>query len=61
MSGEDSHYFLRAHLRGCKIVWTNAAVVREVVPAQSPQPLLDSQTSDTRSNTRALIELEAYP
>jgi succinoglycan biosynthesis protein ExoM len=58
MSGEDSHYFLRAHLRGCKIVWTNAAVVREVVPASRLNRSWILKRAIRAGNTRALIELE---
>jgi succinoglycan biosynthesis protein ExoM len=30
--GEDTHFFLRAHLQGCSIVWADDAVTHEAVP-----------------------------
>ncbi|HXA53369.1 MAG TPA: glycosyltransferase family 2 protein [Solirubrobacteraceae bacterium] len=58
MSGEDSHFFLLARRRGCRLVWTQTAVVREYLqPTRFNRGWIFKRA--TRSgNTRALIELQ---
>ena len=56
--GEDPHFFFRAHLRGCKIAWTNAAVVRERVPESRLNRSWIFRRAMVTGNARALIEFE---
>jgi succinoglycan biosynthesis protein ExoM len=58
MSGEDIDFFFRAHLIGCKIVWTNQAVVREPVPAHRLTRSWLFKRAVRSGNTHALIELQ---
>lgn len=58
MSGEDSHFFLRARLAGCKIVWTHTAVVHEYLPSSRLDRRWIFKRAVRTGNSRALIELE---
>ncbi len=56
MSGEDSHFFLLARLRGCRLVWTRTAVVREYLQLARFNRRWIFKRAMRSGNTRALIE-----
>lgn len=58
MGGEDTHFFFRAHLAGSKIVWTNTAAVREMLPASRLDRAWIFRRAVRSGNNHALIELE---
>jgi len=58
MSGEDSHFFLRARLAGCRIVWTHTAVVHEYLPLSRLDRRWIFRRAVRAGNSRALIEFE---
>jgi GT2 family glycosyltransferase len=58
MSGEDSHFFLLARLRGCRLVWTRNAVVREYLQPNRFSRGWIFKRATRSGNTRALIELQ---
>jgi GT2 family glycosyltransferase len=58
MSGEDVHFFLLAHLRGCRIVWTNRAVVTEELQPHRFNRRWLMNRAIRSGNSHALIEVE---
>jgi GT2 family glycosyltransferase len=56
MSGEDSHFFLLARIRGCRLVWTRTAVVREYLQLTRFNRRWIFKRAVRSGNTRALIE-----
>jgi glycosyltransferase involved in cell wall biosynthesis len=58
MSGEDTHFFMRAQLRGCKIVWTHTAVVREFLTPNRFNRRWIFQRAIRAGNSRAITEFE---
>lgn len=58
MSGEDTHFFMRARLRGCRIVWTRTAVVHEFLPPSRFTRRWIFHRAIRAGNSRALIEFE---
>jgi succinoglycan biosynthesis protein ExoM len=58
MSGEDTHFFMRARLRGCRIVWTHTAVVHEFLPQSRFTRRWIFQRAIRAGNSRAVIEFE---
>ncbi len=56
--GEDTHFFRRAQLRGCKIVWTHTAPVYESLRPDRLTRRSVFQRAVRVGNTRALIEGE---
>jgi succinoglycan biosynthesis protein ExoM len=58
MSGEDTHFFMRARLRGCRIVWTHSAVVHEFLPPSRFTRRWIFQRATRAGNSRAIIEFE---
>ena len=56
MSGEDIHFFLLARLRGCRLVWTRTAVVREHLQLTRFNRRWIFKRAMRSGNTRALVE-----
>lgn len=56
--GTDTNFFMRARLRGCRIVWTRAAVVHEFVPPIRLTRRWIFRRAVRAGNSRALIEFE---
>jgi succinoglycan biosynthesis protein ExoM len=61
MSGEDTHFFMRARMRGCKIVWTHTALVHEFLPLSRFTRKWIFQRAIRAGNSRAVIEFELEP
>ena len=57
MSGEDTDFFLRARLAGCKIVWTRRATVCEYLQPERLRRSWVFRRAIRSGNSRALIEL----
>lgn len=57
MSGEDSDFFLRARLAGCRIVWTQQAMVCEYLQPERLHSRWVFHRAIRSGNSRALIEL----
>jgi len=57
MSGEDTDFFLRARLAGCKIVWTRQATVCEYLQPERLRRRWVFRRAIRSGNSRALIEL----
>jgi succinoglycan biosynthesis protein ExoM len=58
MSGEDTHFFMRARQRGCRIVWTHTAVVHEFLPPSRFTRRWIFERATRAGNSRAIIEFE---
>jgi succinoglycan biosynthesis protein ExoM len=56
--GEDTHFFCRAHAAGFRIVWTNEARVRELIPIKRTHARWILRRAARTGNNKALIELE---
>jgi succinoglycan biosynthesis protein ExoM len=56
--GTDTNFFMRARLCGCRIVWTDEAVVREYLPARRLTRRWILRRAIRAGNSRALIEFE---
>src|SRR5439155_13528034 len=63
LGGVDTHFFMRAHLRGFKIVWSASARVYESIPASRMRIRWLVRREFRRGNTLSLclVELEASP
>jgi len=58
MSGEDVHFFMKARLRGARIVWTKTALVHEYLPAARFSGRWLFYRAKRSGNSHALIERE---
>ena len=58
MSGEDSDFFLRARLAGCRIVWTKEATVCEYLQPERLRSRWVFRRAIRSGNSRALVELD---
>jgi succinoglycan biosynthesis protein ExoM len=56
--GTDTNFFMRARLRGCKIVWTKTAVVHEFLPTSRLTRRWIFRRATRAGNSRAVIEFE---
>ena len=63
LGGEDTHFFMRVHLSGAKIVWAAEALVHESVPAARMTASWLVQREYRRGNTLSLClrDLEDSP
>jgi glycosyltransferase involved in cell wall biosynthesis len=63
LGGEDTHFFMRVHLSGAKIVWAAEAVVHESVPAARMTASWLARREYRRGNTLSLClrDLEDSP
>ena len=61
LGGVDTHFFMKAHLRGCKIVWSATARVYESIPPSRMRIAWLVRREFRRGNTLSLclLELEA--
>lgn len=59
--GEDTHFFLRAHLRGYRTVWADEAIVQEFVPRSRTTVGWLLRRSYRYGNTWSLCERELWP
>jgi hypothetical protein len=59
--GEDTHLFVRAHLRGYRIVWADEAIVHEFVPPGRTTAAWLLRRSFRYGNTWGLCEREFWP
>jgi succinoglycan biosynthesis protein ExoM len=57
-SGEDTHFFARAHIAGFRIVWTNESRVRELVPLTRTHTMWILRRAARTGANKALIETE---
>lgn len=58
MSGEDTYFFLSAHVRGSRILWTRGAPVLEYLPHSRLSRQWILRRAMRSGNTRALAERE---
>jgi glycosyltransferase involved in cell wall biosynthesis len=56
--GEDTHFFSRAHTAGFRIIWTNDARVRELIPLQRTKTSWILRRAARTGNNKALIAIE---
>jgi succinoglycan biosynthesis protein ExoM len=56
--GTDTDFFMRAQLRGCKIVWTHTAIVHEFLPSSRFTRRWIFRRATRAGNSRAVIEFE---
>jgi succinoglycan biosynthesis protein ExoM len=56
--GSDTHFFMRAHLGGARIVWAANAVVYETIPAARARPSWLIRRDYRRGNTLSLCLLD---
>jgi succinoglycan biosynthesis protein ExoM len=56
--GEDTHFFCRAYAAGFRIIWTEEARVRELIPVQRTRLRWVLRRAARTGNNSALIELE---
>ncbi len=56
--GTDTNFFMRARLRGCKIVWTHTAIVHEFLPPTRLTRRWIFRRATRVGNSRAVIEFE---
>lgn len=61
MGGEDTHFFMRAHLAGYKIVWSDEAVVREWVHATRMNARWILQRAFRTGSSYILCSKDLYP
>jgi succinoglycan biosynthesis protein ExoM len=59
--GSDTHFFLRAHRHGCRLVWADDAVVHESVPTGRATLGWLLRRSYRVGNTWSLCERELHP
>ncbi len=61
MGGSDTHFFMRAWLRGVRIVWAPAARVHETIPLQRMQVGWIARREYRRGTTLSLCLLDLEP
>lgn len=59
--GEDTHFFLRAHRDGRKMVWADGAVVRELIPASRANAGWIFRRAYRLGNSLAFCEMDLDP
>jgi len=59
--GSDTHFFLRAHLRGCRLIWADEAIVYEFMPPSRATVAWLLQRAFRSGNTWSLCERELWP
>jgi glycosyltransferase involved in cell wall biosynthesis len=52
--GDDTHFFMRAHLAGARIVWADDAIVTETVPASRVTPVWLARRAFRNGSTLSL-------
>jgi succinoglycan biosynthesis protein ExoM len=56
--GEDTHFFARAQVAGFRIIWTNEARVRELIPLQRTRTRWILRRAARTGNNKTLVESE---